>query len=59
VTGAHQLLSYHYYMGEEADPHLDQIFLQAVVESNKDCPEPLLQTTQPQSPQQNEELALP
>jgi len=46
-------------MGEEADPHLDQIFLQAVVESNKDCTEPQLQTTQPQTPQQNEELALP
>jgi len=46
------LSSYHCYMGEEANPHLNTASFQVVVESDKVSPEPyLLQTEQPQFPQ--------
>ena len=48
----HSLSSYHCYLGEETDPYLTTMLLQAAVESDKVSLEPpLLQTEQSQFPQ--------
>jgi len=47
ATWGHSLSSYHCFLGEEANPHLNTTSFQAVVEADKVSPEPSLLQSEP------------